>query len=95
MFTFLQVLHSGFTKYFAPCLSSYSGSYSTRCSQIGGNFIVVLEFYPSTHTFVEQFGYSFAFDALTVSNALLDDIRAPFSLASFRKQLKTYLYIKA
>ena len=42
-----------------------------------------------------NFGNSFAFDAPTVWNALPDEIHASPSLASFRKQLKTYLYTKA
>ena len=39
-----------------------------------------------------QFGYSFAFGAPTVWNALPGEIRASPSLASFRKRLKTYLH---
>ena len=48
----------------------------------------------NSHKSVKQFGYSFNFDAPTVWNALPDEIRAPPSLASFRKQVKTYLYTK-
>ena len=90
-----KYLHTGFPRYFAPYLSSYSSSYSTRCSQSGGNFLVIPKFCPSIHKSVKQFGNSFAFDAPTVWNALPDEIRASPSLASFRKQLKTYLYTKA
>ena len=90
-----KYLHTGFPRYFAPYLSSYSSSYSTRRSQSGGNFLVIPKFYPSVHKSVKQFGNSFAFDAPTVWNALPDEIRASPSLASFRKQLKTYLYTKA
>ena len=68
-----KYLHTGFPRYFAPYLSSYSSSYNTRRSQSN----------------------SFAFDAPTVWNALPDEIRASPSLASFRKQLKAYLYTKA
>ena len=82
--------HTGFPKYFAPYMSSYSSSYSTRRSQSG-----VPKFQPSIHKSVKQFGYSFAFDAPTVWNALPDEIHVSPSLASFRKQLKTYLYTKA
>ena len=53
------------------------------------------KFYPSVHKSVKQFSNSFAFDAPTVWNALPDAICASPSLASFRKQLKTYLYTKA
>ena len=58
-----KFLHTGFPKYFAPYLSSYSSSYGTRCSQSGGNFLVIPKFYPSIHKSVKQFGNSFAFDA--------------------------------
>ena len=90
-----KFLHTGFPRYFAPNLSSYSSSYSTRLSQSGGIFLVIPKFYPSVQKSVKQLGNSFAFDAPTVSNALPDEIRASPSLASFRKQLKTYLYTKA
>ena len=90
-----KFLHTGFHGYFAPYISTYSSSYSTRRSQSGGNFLVIPKFYPSVHKSVKQFGNSFAFDAPTVWNALPDEIRASPSLASFRKQLKTYLYTKA
>ena len=39
-----KFLHTGLPKYFALYLSSYSGSYSTRCSQGDGNFLVVPKF---------------------------------------------------
>ena len=87
--------HTGLPRYFARYLSSYSSSYSTRQSLSGGSFFVIPKFYPSVHKSVKQFGNSFAFDAPTVWNALPDDIRASPSLASFRKQLKSYLYTKA
>ena len=58
-------LHTGFPKYFAPYISSYS-CYSSRRSQSGGNFLVIPKFQPSVHKSVTQFGYSFAFDAPTV-----------------------------
>ena len=90
-----KYLHTGFPRYFSPHLSSYSSSYSTRRSQSGGNFLVIPKFCPSVHKSVKQFGNSFAFDAPTVWNTLPDVIRASPSLASFRKQLKTYLYTKA
>ena len=90
-----KYLHTGFPRYFAPYLSSYSSFYSTRHSQSGGNFLVIPKFYPSVHTSVKQFGNSFAFDAPTVWTAIPDEIRTSPSLASFRKQLKTYLYSKA
>ena len=57
----------------------------TRCSQSGANFITVPRFYPSTPMSVKQFGYSFAFDAPTVWNALPEEIRASPSLVSFIK----------
>ena len=90
-----KFLRTGFPRYFARYLSSYSSSHSTRCSQSDGNFLVFPKFYPSVHKSVKQFGNSFAFDAPTVWNALPGEICASPSLASFRKQLKTYLYTKA
>ena len=90
-----KYLHTGFPRYFAPYLSSYSSSYSTRRSQSGGNFFVIPKFCPSVHKSVKQFVNSFAFDAPTVWNAFPGEIRVSPSLASFRKQLKTYLYTKA
>ena len=87
--------HTGFPRYFAPYLSSYSRSYSIRLSQSGGNFLVIPKFYPSIHKSVKQFGNSFAFDAPAAWNALPDEIHASPSLTSFIKQLKTYLYTKA
>ena len=90
-----KYLHTGFPRYFSPHLSSYSSSYSTRRSESGGNFLVIPKFCPSVHKSVKQFGNSFAFDAPTVWKTLPDVIRASPSLASFRKQLKTYLYTKA
>ena len=86
-----KFLHTGF---FAPYLSSYSSSYHTRHSQSGGNFLVIPKCYHSVHKSAKQFGNSFAFDAPTVWNALPDEVHASPSLASFRKQLKTYLYTK-
>ena len=90
-----KYLHTGFPRYLAPYHSSCSSSYSTRRSQSGGNFLVILKFYSSVHKSVKQFGNSFAFDTPTVWNALPDEIHASPSLASFRKQLKTFLYSKA
>ena len=90
-----KFLHTGFPQYFAPYLSSYSSSYSTRPSQSGGNFLVIPKFHPSVHKSVKQFGNSFAFDAPSIWNALPDEVCASPSLASFRKQHKTYLYTKA
>ena len=90
-----KCLHTGFPWYFAPYLSSYSSSFSTRSSEGRGNFLVIPKFYSSVHKSVKQFGNSFAFDAPTVWNALSDEICASPSLTSFRKHLKTYLYSKA
>ena len=83
-----KFLHIGFPRYFGPYLSSYSSFYSTRCSQSGYNFLVILKFYPSVHKSVKQFGNSFAFDAPTVWNALPDEIRASPSLALSESNLK-------
>ena len=61
-----KFLHTGFPRYFAPYLSSYTSSYNTKRSQRGGNFHVIPKFYPSVHKSIKQFGNSFAFDAPTV-----------------------------
>ena len=74
-----KYLHTGCTRYFAPYLSSYSSSYSTRCSQSGGNFLVIPKLCPSVES-IKQFDHSFAFDAPTVWNALPDEICASPSL---------------
>ena len=89
-----KFLHTGFPRYFAPYLLSYSSSYRTRRSQSGGNFLVIPKCYPSVHQSVKQFGNSFAFDAPTVWNALPEEIRASPSLASFMvlSYLRVLLY---
>ena len=66
-----------------------------QSGQSGGHFLVIPKCYPSNQKSVKQFGYSFVFDAPTVWNALPDEIHSCPSLASFRKQLKTYLYTMA
>ena len=53
-----KFLHTGFPKYFAPYICSYSSSYSTRRSQSGGNFLVVSKFQPSINKSAKQSGYS-------------------------------------
>ena len=78
-----KFLHTGFYKYLFGYLPFLSSCSSTRCSQSSGNFLVVSKFYPSTYKSVQQFGYSFAFHAPTVWNALLYEIPAPPSLYSF------------
>ena len=49
-----KFLHTNFPKFFAPYISSYSGSYSTSCSQSGGNFLVIPKFQPSVHKSVKN-----------------------------------------
>ena len=88
--------HSGFPRYFAPYLSSYSSYYSTRRSQSSGIISsIFLSFQTSTSLFIYLFCNSFTFDALTIWNAFSDEIWASPSLVSFRKQLETCLYTKA
>ena len=84
---FYKFLHTGFSKYLVPYISSYSGSYSTRHSQGGGNFLVIPKLKPSIHKSVKQFGCSF-FDVPNIWNALHDEIHVFPSPASFRKRLK-------
>ena len=59
----LNFFHTGFPKYLAPYISSYSNCYSTRHSQSGCYFLVVPNLQLSVHKSVKQFSYSFAFDA--------------------------------
>ena len=89
-----KFIHTGFPKYFAPSLSTYHTTYNTRCSQSIANFLNVPKFQPTFHKSTKHFGSSFAFDAPTVWNSLPEDIRALPTVASFRKELKTYLYAK-
>ena len=90
-----KFLHTGLPKYFAPYVSSYRSSICTSHNHSGGNFLIIRKFYPSIPKSVKWFGYSFAYNAPTVFNALPNEICASPSLASIRKQLKTYLYTKA
>ena len=76
-------------------LCSYILKWPFYFSQSDGNFLVVPKFQPSIHKSVKQFGYTFAFDASIVWNALPDVIHASPSLACFKTELKTYLYTKA
>ena len=85
----IQSTNKVLSKHVHDSLYSATGNAGT------GNFLVIPKFYPSVHKSVKQFGNSFAFDAPTIWNALPDEIHASPSLASFRKQLKTYLYTKA
>ena len=90
-----KFIHTGFPKYFAPYLSSYHTTYSTRHSQSVANFLNVPKFQPTIHKSTKQFGFGFAFDAPTVWNSLPEDIHASSAIASFRKKLKAYLYTNA
>ena len=58
------------------------------------NFLNVPKFQPTIHKFTKQFGFSFAFDATTLWNSLLEEICASPTIVYFRKKLKTYLYAK-
>ena len=80
-----KVFHTGLPRYFAPYLSSYRSSYSTRHNQGGGNFLVIPKFYPSIHKSVKQLGYSFAFDAPTLPNALSDKMLVSSLPSLFQK----------
>ena len=90
-----KFIHTGFPKYLALYLSTYHNTYNTRRSQNVANFLNVPKFQPKIHKSTKQFGFSFAFDALTVWNSLPEDICASPTINSFRKKLKTYLYAKA
>ena len=90
-----KFIHMDFPKYVAPYLSTYHTTYNTRRSQSVANFLNVPKFQPTIHKSAKQFGFSFAFDAPTVWNSLPEDICASPTIATFRKKLKTYLYVKA
>ena len=78
-----KFLHTGFPKYFAPYLSSYSSSYITRHSQSGGNFLAIPKFYPTIHKLSNS--YSFPFDAPNVWNALpFENVHPPLSESSLK-----------
>ena len=51
---FYKFLDTGLPLYFAPYLSSYNSSNSTRRSQSGCNFLVMPHFHPSVHESVKQ-----------------------------------------
>ena len=72
---------TGFSKYFAPYLSTYQNTYNTRCSQIVANFLNVPKFQLKIHKSTKQFGFSFAFDAPIVWNSLPEGIRASSTIA--------------
>ena len=61
-------IHTGFPKYFAPHLSTYCTTYSTRHSQSVANFLNIPKFQPKIHKSTKQFGFSFAIDAPNVWN---------------------------
>ena len=66
-----KFIDTGFPEYFGPHLLSYRRCYNTRYTgHEGANILVVLKFFHSSHTSVNQFGHSFAFDASTVWNSL-------------------------
>ena len=65
-----KFIHTGFTKYFAPYLSTYHNTYNTRRSQSIANFLNVPKFQAIIHKSTKQSGFSFAFDAPTVWNSL-------------------------
>ena len=62
-------------------ISLYSCSYTTRLSQSDGNFLVIPKFQSSVHKSAKQFGYSFAFDAPTVWNALPEAVPPPWPVS--------------
>ena len=84
-----EFIHTGFSKYFVPHLSTYRTTYNSKSV---ANFLNVPKFQPTVHKSTEQFGFSFAFDAPTVWNSSPEDICASPTIASFRQKLKTYLH---
>ena len=90
-----KFLHSGSPSYFEPFLSFSSCPYSTRHSHPDRQYLTFPPFHPSVFKSAKHFGHSFAFDAPKIWNDLPQDVRGATSVASFRKKLKTYLFVKA
>ena len=82
---------------------SYFGSlWSASCEDIVQDTIILIKgswrFLNSVHLYMNKkkhLGHSFAFDAPTVRNDLLDEVHSAPTLACFRKRLKSYLFNKA
>ena len=90
-----KFLNTGFPKYFAPYISSYSSSYRTRHSQSGGNFLVFAKFQLSIRKSAKQFGFRLLVLLLMphcLRNALHNETRASPLPNLFQKAVKTYLY---
>ena len=73
----------------------YKSTYNTRRNEDVGTFIVVPKFQSTIYKSTRQFGFSFAFDAPTIWNALPNEVRACPSIGSFRRKLKAYVFTKA
>ena len=80
--------------YFEPFLIPRHSAYNTRRSQSDGIFLEVPHF-ASVFKSRKHFGLSFAYDAPMIWNDLPDEVRSANSLASFRSNLKSYLFGKA
>ena len=90
-----KFLYSGSPSYFQPFLSLSSSSYSTRRSHPDHQYLTVPPFRSSVFKSVKHFDHSFAFDAPKIWNELPHDVCSAASVASFRKKLKTYMFVKA
>ena len=80
-----KYLNTGFPKYFSPYLSLYKSTYNTRRNEDVGTFLVDPKFQSTIYKSTKQFGFSFAFDAPTIWNALPNEVRACPSIGSFRR----------
>ena len=90
-----KFLHSGSPSYFQPFLSPSSCSYNTRRSHPDRHYLTVPPFRSSVFKSVKHFDHSFAFDGLKIWNELPHDVHSALSVASFRRKIKTYLFVKA
>ena len=90
-----KLLHSGYPKYFSPFLKPRQSVFNTRKSQADGVFLEVPHFATSIYKSSKHFGLSFAYDAPKNGNDLSDDVCSVTSPHSFRRKLKTYLFVQA
>ena len=89
-----KFLHSGNPKNFGTFLIPRHSAYNTHRSRSDGIFLEVPHF-ASVFKSRKHFGLSFAYDAPIIWNDLPDEVRSANSLASFRSNLKSYLFGKA
>ena len=73
-------------------MSLYKNTCNTRRNQDDRTFLVVLNFQWTIYKSTRQFGFSFAFDAATIWNALPNDVCTCPSIDSFKRKLNAYFF---